>query len=573
MGRLILRRAKALSALALFAVWTALLFKYFSYSPVDRLAILALLLYWLMPILLGAAGLAFVVGRPIWALLKQEVQRLWPGILVAGLLTVIFFSLIPPRMRVQLDETFLVSTSRTMHLDRRALMAMDEFTNGSKPKELNWVIDKRPPLFPFLVSLVHDARGYFIANAFLVNQCVLFLLLVFTYAWLLPAYGPLAGIAGQLLALCPPMVLWSATSAGMELLSCLLFGTVIYSAIALSRRPSLAGLARLLTLGLLFSYCRYENIGFFLGILAVAIYISRSHPRWGSESLSQKLPALLALTSVLLTPLALLFAHTLLQGDYFAVASSAPLFSPGYIPQNLVSFFKTFPDARLGRPYGGAGLFGLAALWPFYRLLGHRGRSLEVIFIGGAAAASLMLTLMFFAGNAADINQIRLFLPITVLGALCPVFAWDKFPKRVSVIALVVAAAIFLGAQAPRARDAKFGPSPNTNSMMQGIDGLMSKLSHDKATMLVISDYSPYFVINDFNSVAPETFLERRTIIEEMLRTGTTTDIFLLVPPDNLVANTNSAMLFKQLLHEFSWKLLAETHGKQPIHLYHLNKL
>ena len=566
-----LRRVGLGGAFVLVALWAILLVDYFSRSLFDRLWILGSMLYWLMPVLLSVAAFAFLWGRP--KQVAQAIWRLWPGILLAALLVIACFKFIVPHMRVQFDETCLVSTSQTMHDRRLDFRTMDKFTKGAGPQALNWEIDKRPPLFPFLISAIHDLRGYFVENAFLANQGILFLFLVFIYAWILSSYGPLAGLAAQLLVLGPPMVLWSAASAGMDLLSCLFFAAVICSAIALARHPSMIRIARFLTLGLLFSYCRYENFGFFFLALTSALFISRTHPAWKSDLLSRMLICLLGLTALLLTPLALLFAHTFWHGDNFEVAKGAPLFSLGYAWNHLTAFLMYFPDARVDRPFGAAGLFLFAVLWAAFRSLKERRGTLETIFLGGATTVSFMLTIVFYAGDVEDRSQLRLFLPITMLAALGPVFVWARLPARVPMAVLIVAAGIFLGVQVPRVQGSPFGPDEFRNPVMRGIDGLLPRLGTDKAHILIVSDYAQYLIINGFNSIAPITFLQRQPTIEGLKRAGTTSDIFLLYTNDERGLFVDSAEQFNRILHDFSWELLAATRDQKPLRLYHLKKL
>src|ERR1022692_23562 len=88
----------------------------FKFDDGVKLWFLGRVLYWLMPILLVAlaalCGLKLSRSGICW---RPFLRRHFPGIAIALGLAVCCMSMLPPRMRVQFDETNLVMTSEIMH--------------------------------------------------------------------------------------------------------------------------------------------------------------------------------------------------------------------------------------------------------------------------------------------------------------------------------------------------------------------------------------------------------------------------------------------------------------------------
>ena len=124
-----------------------------------------------------------------------------PGAAYVVALTVLVFVVVPPQMRVQFDETCLVGTSQNMHLQRLAVMTTGAVPSAGEVVLIENMVDKRPTLFAFLVSFVHDLTGYRLENAFFVNGALLALGLFVMFA---ATRAPLALLAGLS---APPLVL------------------------------------------------------------------------------------------------------------------------------------------------------------------------------------------------------------------------------------------------------------------------------------------------------------------------------------------------------------------------------
>ena len=75
----------------------------------------------------------------------------------------------PPQPRVEWDESELYSTSLSMHYRRSAIATETAVPDHGLPRPLSFFISRRPPLYPFLVSLAHDLLGPSTENPYYVN--------------------------------------------------------------------------------------------------------------------------------------------------------------------------------------------------------------------------------------------------------------------------------------------------------------------------------------------------------------------------------------------------------------------
>jgi hypothetical protein len=176
------------------------------------------------------------------------------------------FCIAPPKFKVLSDETNLIGVSMAMHQSKKASLPLKGFNLEYKKPEYNSVIDKRPLLFPLLVSFVHSVRGYSADNGFVVNFIagvgVLFIFYLFIYTHFSRIYGLLSIL---MFASLPGFVTW-ATSSGFETLNLffIIFTIFLFNKVITTRSIHHAELL-LLTL-VLVSQCRYESIIFTIAI-------------------------------------------------------------------------------------------------------------------------------------------------------------------------------------------------------------------------------------------------------------------------------------------------------------------
>jgi hypothetical protein len=154
--------------------------------------------YFLLVLVLCWAGTYLHVARDLRkAAILDWVKENKAGILVAMLVTVVTALAVHPALRVLADEANLLGTSKNFFFSKTATFT----TTGKYYYDNFWdagvVIDRRPSLFPFMVSLIHVLRGYSYTNVFLLNLLVLpFFVLV--------AYRTAKSLAGARPASSPP---------------------------------------------------------------------------------------------------------------------------------------------------------------------------------------------------------------------------------------------------------------------------------------------------------------------------------------------------------------------------------
>ena len=112
------------------------------------------------------AGLGFSILRDK-RLESFSSKRILKILALVGAATYISLALEPAEFKVVMDEPLLAATAQSMHHDRMALIAGRGVDVNGYYNLLDGSVDKRPLLYPFLVSVLHDLTGYRVSNSFL----------------------------------------------------------------------------------------------------------------------------------------------------------------------------------------------------------------------------------------------------------------------------------------------------------------------------------------------------------------------------------------------------------------------
>jgi hypothetical protein len=173
--------------------------------------------------------------------------------------------------RVLADEANLVGVSKNLFLHRTANFATTGKWYFENYWNINLTIDRRPALFPFLVSLIHTLRGYHPENAFHTNVIIFALLVFSSYRLAKMLDGELFGVAAAILVASHPNTLVAARSAGFDLLSSLMLLIVVKSFIEYANQSTPKRLA-VLSLNLcVMAHVRYEGWALLITALIVLI--------------------------------------------------------------------------------------------------------------------------------------------------------------------------------------------------------------------------------------------------------------------------------------------------------------
>ena len=174
--------------------------------------------FFLMATVLCWAGTYLHAGRDARrATIVAWAKENWPGLVIALAVTIVAWLAIHPALRILSDEANLVGTSRNLFASRTATFTVSGKNYYDSYWDVDVAIDRRPALFPFLVSLVHVVRGYSYENVFLFNLLLLpaFVLVSYRLAKSIggATSGEAFGIVASLLVVAHPITLIAVRSA------------------------------------------------------------------------------------------------------------------------------------------------------------------------------------------------------------------------------------------------------------------------------------------------------------------------------------------------------------------------
>ncbi|MEO6603819.1 MAG: glycosyltransferase family 39 protein [Polyangiaceae bacterium] len=199
------------------------------------------------------------------------VKENWPGLLVALAVTAVAAVAVHPALRMLSDEANLVGTSKNFFASKTATFTVSGKNYYDSYWDIDVVIDRRPPLFPFLVSLVHAARGYSYENVFLFNLLLLPAFLLVAYRLAKSLGGETFAIVALLLVAAHPTTLISVRSGGFDFFAVFFALLVIKSFLDFSRDASPVKLAILWMNLCMFAEIRYETALFIPPVLFVLL--------------------------------------------------------------------------------------------------------------------------------------------------------------------------------------------------------------------------------------------------------------------------------------------------------------
>lgn len=215
---------------------------------------LAISFFWLLYAIKG-------IGAAPWrTLIRGEAI---PGLLAVLLGSWLLFVQADFGYKIAMDEYILASTARNLHESREVAVTELVYSNGNRMEPASTYVDKRPWMYPFIVSVLHDLIGYDRDNPFIVNGLLGVCLLGMSYrlGHLFAAWR--GGLLSVLLWASLPLLCQNASGGGLELLNlCLIQFLLLLSAWYLSS-PSACTEGMLSLTAVMLTYTRYES-GLFL---------------------------------------------------------------------------------------------------------------------------------------------------------------------------------------------------------------------------------------------------------------------------------------------------------------------
>jgi len=193
----------------------------------------------------------------------------WPGLVIAFVLTVIAWLAVHPALRILSDEANLVGTSKNLFSSRTATFTVSGKYYYDSYWDVDVAIDRRPALFPFLVSLVHVVCGYSYENVFLFNLMLLPAFVLVSYRLAKSLGGQTFAIVASLLVVAHPITLISVRSGGFDFFALFFTLLVLKSLLDHLREPSAGRLAILWMNLCMFAEIRYESALFIVPVISL----------------------------------------------------------------------------------------------------------------------------------------------------------------------------------------------------------------------------------------------------------------------------------------------------------------
>jgi hypothetical protein len=248
-------------ALALFSLsLSALLVVSLTNTAVTQRLFVNTTYYFMLAAVLCWAGTYLHAARDLsFARIARWAGEHYPGILTAFVVATVAALAVEPALRVLSDEANLVGVSKNLFTSKTATFTVSGKNYYGRYWDVDVAIDRRPTLFPFLVSLLHAALGYSHQNAFICNLLLLAGLVFVAYRIAKSLGGETFGVISALLVAAHPITLLSARSAGFDLLAVFFGLLVLKSLLDFCRDPSPARLAISWMNLCLFAEVRYET--------------------------------------------------------------------------------------------------------------------------------------------------------------------------------------------------------------------------------------------------------------------------------------------------------------------------
>jgi hypothetical protein len=368
------------------------------------------------------------------------------GIVVAVITTVIAGLAVHPALRVLSDEANLLGTSKNFFFSKTATFT----TTGKYYYDNFWdagvVIDRRPSLFPFLVSLVHVIRGYSYTNVFLFNLMMFPVFVLISYRLAKSLGGEIFGLAAALLVACHPITLISMRSGAFDFFAAMFTLVVAHSFLAHVRKPSSERLAVLWMNLCMFAEIRYETALFLPPM--VALILAFRLAKW--EHI-KPFALLYALTPAYLLPR---IWQSILRGNVPEQDPGAVTFSIQNFLDNSRDYFKPMfapfdfhpPHSAIVIALGVVGCV-LGLLWCIRRVRDRDWQSPDLKFgamVVGWMILQLVIVFTYVWGRAQHPAASRLVVTIDTFFSFPAAWALLQLLKRFRPsLTVLISAAIF----------------------------------------------------------------------------------------------------------------------------------
>jgi hypothetical protein len=432
------------------------------------------------------------------------VKENWPGLVVAAVVTLVAWRAVHPALRILSDEANLVGTSKNLFASRTATFTISGKNYYDSYWDIDVAVDRRPALYPFLVSLVHLVRGYSFENAFLCNLLLLPAFVLVSYRLAKSLGGETFGLCASLLVVAHPITLIAVRSGGFDFAALFFSLLIIKSLVDHVRAPGAATLAILWMNLCMFAEIRYESALFMVPVVVLLLVF-----RLCTWDLLRPYAFIYALTPAYLSP-------RIWQA---ALRGSVPEQEPGIVPFGLENFFNNTreyfkpilspfdgnrPHAEIVIALGLAGcllwLWSARAKWRAPDWKDSRLRA--AAFVAAWMLLQVVVVFSYGWGRAQAPSAARLFVAVDTFFSFCAAWTLAVSLRRWRPFVAMLAAVAIVAVYLPIASQARFlnrlTQTRETATAWRFFDSL-----HERR-ILIVTDRPNLFTIMDYGAMSFE---------------------------------------------------------------------
>lgn len=429
--------------------------------------------------------------------------------------------------KISFDEEVLSNVAQNMYRDHLPVMRESTLQNVASFE----MIDKRPVLFPFILSLVHTVFGYNVANAFYLNFALTIAFLFLLGNVLTNTFGRTAAYFSISLVCFSPIIAQNASGGGFDMLNATLALLVTSFAMKYWENPSSSNLTRLAIATALSSHVRYEStlIAIPVILLITIVWIRKK---------KIDLPPILIAIPITYIPLVWQFRAIKTAAESFQYKQDGSgSFSLDYMADNLAHAYRFFFIPNLsyaGSPFVGfigfAGLLAILAYWALKKVDREQRTPARVslMVMGIYPLLHFGLILTFYFGQFDDPIVSRLSLPVLTLffitGGVLLAFLYQRkgFPRFV-VCALVLCSGLYASKMYSTHRYSTSGAIPHRSAwILEFADNL------PKGNYLFITAMPRIFEIYGYNNIGISRARTKLSDIKYHLDLSTYDDVYVL---------------------------------------------
>lgn len=445
--------------------------------------------------------------------LKLLLKKHWAGILIALILTSLIFVSVQVGFKTLSDETNLLSVSMAMLTDKiSANYTMGKYYYGNF-NPINREIEKRPLVFPFLVSVLHTFTGFRYQNPFIFNFIIMFLFLSGVYIAARKFLDIPSSVAAMFFILSYPVFSVFGTSGNFDFFNSVFFAVILATVYCYLMNPSSSAFAFIFASLLVFSNIRYESIFFLLFIpLLLCKAITKQHLKDN-------------LWLFFITPLVNLpyIWGRILKAEAYQNPEDVPVLSAVSFVKNIKIYFGNLVDLNYYLPYAGIlsiisiliFTYLVAALWLKRKQLQKQQKYFLLVLLVSVLASTCIYFAHFF-GDCTHPSSARFFITLSIVLAFGPIALKIYKPQFISGAGLLITAVIFFLFYHPIAVEGRFINSLKGNRTAYHCIDFLSKIG-DK-NILVIAERPGQFTALGYGAI---NFSYANKNSEQILREAT----------------------------------------------------